>query len=245
MDDIKEKKEFVILRKEEELTLVTVTGTEGSTYKKKGATKLIANDGSSVGIISGGCLENEVLNIAKEMKNKELNYSIDTRVIEDRLLGYAVGCQGVTHLNFKKVMGFDLLDSKTLEKDLENEIFVYVIGLGLDINPLKNLLDWTQWNTKYYSNKRDLVEKRKKEGWEGVYILERNKLLEDLSIPEQSAVLLMSHNYPTDLDALHIISALPIKYIGILGPSEKKKQMLLDLRDIYDIRLDHEKLKHI
>lgn len=35
MDDIKEKKEFVILRKEEELTLVTVTGTEGSTYKKR------------------------------------------------------------------------------------------------------------------------------------------------------------------------------------------------------------------
>src|SRR6476469_10417069 len=40
--------------------LATLVQTEGSTYRKPGARLLIDSDGATLGVLSGGCLEEEI-----------------------------------------------------------------------------------------------------------------------------------------------------------------------------------------
>lgn len=47
-------------RREEPVALATVVRTNGSTYRKAGARLLISCDGATTGLVSGGCLEQEV-----------------------------------------------------------------------------------------------------------------------------------------------------------------------------------------
>lgn len=241
MDNKKKLRDFVAKRKSEVLVLVTIVATEGSTYKKKGAVKVISTQGESAGIISGGCLERDIVLLAKEMKNDHLNYSFDTTSPADRLLGYSVGCEGVVHLKFHKMTGQDILSSGVLDQKVKDKIFVYTIGLGLDIDPLRELLIWTGWEVRYYTNNIDQLSERKRQGWSNVHTLDYDHFKKHIVAPERSAVLLMSHNYPTDLEVLKSSLELEIEYIGILGPKQKKWQMIKDLKSIYDIDLDDKK----
>ena len=40
--------------------LATLVQTEGSTYRKTGARLLVDSEGSTLGVLSGGCLEEEI-----------------------------------------------------------------------------------------------------------------------------------------------------------------------------------------
>ena len=51
----------------EPLVLATVVHTIGSTYRKAGAQMLIAADGRSAGLLSGGCLEADLLERARSV----------------------------------------------------------------------------------------------------------------------------------------------------------------------------------
>ncbi|MCH8228682.1 MAG: XdhC family protein, partial [Proteobacteria bacterium] len=57
---------YSIHASEESLVLVTIIATQGSTYRKPGAMMLISRDDSFEGMISGGCLEGDLLHHAAE-----------------------------------------------------------------------------------------------------------------------------------------------------------------------------------
>ena len=54
-------------RQDESLVLATIIATEGSTYRKPGAMMLISRDGAFEGMISGGCLEGDLLHHAAQV----------------------------------------------------------------------------------------------------------------------------------------------------------------------------------
>ena len=56
-------------RQQAPLVLATVATTIGSTYRKPGAQMLIAGDGRSAGLLSGGCLESDLLERAMTVMN--------------------------------------------------------------------------------------------------------------------------------------------------------------------------------
>jgi xanthine/CO dehydrogenase XdhC/CoxF family maturation factor len=49
----------------EKLALATIVAVRGSTYRRPGARLLVPEEGEMVGNISGGCLENDVADVAK------------------------------------------------------------------------------------------------------------------------------------------------------------------------------------
>src|SRR6266516_922749 len=61
--------------------LATLVQTEGSTYRKPGARCLIDSDGATLGVLSGGCLEEEVGCYGRRVINDNLAVllSFDTR----------------------------------------------------------------------------------------------------------------------------------------------------------------------
>src|ERR1700761_725206 len=51
----------------ERRVLATVVATAGSTYRKPGARMLLMDDGSYIGLLSGGCLESDLQIHAREV----------------------------------------------------------------------------------------------------------------------------------------------------------------------------------
>ncbi|SKB11117.1 Xanthine dehydrogenase [Planktothrix sp. PCC 11201] len=77
--------------------LATVVEVQGSAYRQIGAKLLIFADGKRVGSISGGCLENDVCEWAKQVIETGQPQLIiyDTTAPEDIILGLGLGCNGV------------------------------------------------------------------------------------------------------------------------------------------------------
>ena len=50
-----------------EWALPTLVQTEGSTYRKPGARLLVDSDGGNIGVLSGGCLEEEISRHGREV----------------------------------------------------------------------------------------------------------------------------------------------------------------------------------
>lgn len=90
---------------EESLVLATIIATNGSTYRKTGAMMLISSDGSYEGMISGGCLEGDLLQHADEVFNKGLPRYItyDMHADEELVWGLGLGCDGVIHLLLQRL----------------------------------------------------------------------------------------------------------------------------------------------
>lgn len=77
--------------------LGTTIHTEGATYTKPGARMLISPQGEFHGLLSGGCLENDLYQHAKEVLrlNRAQVVEYDSRFEEDLLWGTGSGCQGL------------------------------------------------------------------------------------------------------------------------------------------------------
>jgi xanthine/CO dehydrogenase XdhC/CoxF family maturation factor len=94
-------------RDDPELVLATITGTRGSTYRKPGAMMLISRDGSYEGMISGGCLEGDLLEHAAGVfaTGEPARISYDMSVDEDLVWSLGIGCDGVIHLLLQRLDG--------------------------------------------------------------------------------------------------------------------------------------------
>ncbi len=90
---------------EESLVLATIVATNGSTYRKPGAMMLISRDGSFEGMISGGCLEGDLLHHAAEVFHSRAARFVtyDMHADEELVWNLGLGCDGVNHLMLQRL----------------------------------------------------------------------------------------------------------------------------------------------
>lgn len=84
----------------EPMALATVVSVSGSSYRRPGARLLVPSTGRPIGLISGGCLEEEAARLARraiEMDAPVL-VTIDHSGEGDELWGSGLGCRGVIEL---------------------------------------------------------------------------------------------------------------------------------------------------
>jgi xanthine dehydrogenase accessory factor len=81
----------------EPLALATVYETAGSTYSKAGHRILIASNGDYRGLVSGGCLEGDLAERAREViaSGHPRGITYDLRDTADELWGLGIGCNGL------------------------------------------------------------------------------------------------------------------------------------------------------
>jgi xanthine/CO dehydrogenase XdhC/CoxF family maturation factor len=74
--------------------------TAGSTYRKTGALMLIAANGDSAGLLSGGCLEGDLAEYARAVidTGKARLVTYDMRGGDDIVWGLGLGCEGAMHI---------------------------------------------------------------------------------------------------------------------------------------------------
>lgn len=243
MREKKELLDFVESSRDESFVLITLEDTEGSTYRKKGAQKIVSETGDHRGLISGGCLDGFIRDHALAFLEgtAEDSLCLDTTKDTDRLFGSNIGCRGKLYLSLKKLSKKELLSESYLGIKAEETLKVLVFGAGPDIDPLYELLLWNRWDLQVFSNSKELVDERREQGWNIQQITsvnDANSLDRYVENPNRTAVILMSHNYPFDLEVLNELLKMNLGFIGLLGPLKRKQQLFEDLKKIYSANLD-------
>ncbi len=102
--------EAIILANQNSITkgettfLATVVNTCGSTYRQNGAKMLITEQGEMTGTLSGGCVENDIFQYTKQIKNRPLVINYDaTKAEEDLIWGFGLGCNGSVEILLEKL----------------------------------------------------------------------------------------------------------------------------------------------
>lgn len=105
---MKENREIALAMEEgkrtgKKMALATVVRVKGSAYRREGAKMLIDEEGKMTGVISGGCLEPDVAEVAKQVmadgRPVIKQYDLD----EDLVWGLGLGCPGTVDVLIEPV----------------------------------------------------------------------------------------------------------------------------------------------
>lgn len=233
----------------ERAVLATIVKTVGSSYRRAGAHMLIFPNGETVGSISGGCLEQDVIAHAETVREtgKPMLLSYDTTPEEDVLFGVGLGCKGVIEILVEPILRaseklqaveevFATGKSAIVRHEFEGEIMfeervqapirLFVFGGGYDAIPLVKLA--TQFGFLV-----TVVDRRPayatKERFPDASVIVGNGVA--IEVPERSAAVVMSHHYLSDRDYLKALLPLPLAYLGLIGPRRRAETMLREIRE--------------
>ena len=231
----------------ERLALATLVRARGSSYRRPGARMLVCPDGTTVGSLSGGCLEEEVARQAFEVMRTETPslLSFDTRLRfgcngtievfveaarENFLVELAAhfterrSCRAVTEFEGQKEeLGTRLLALEervpggAFLQKIEPPIQLVIFGDGPDSIPLRAFAEVLGWDVLEIDQAADLPSR----------------------LDQRSAAIVKSHNYGRDFAALRHLLQLDLHYVGLLGPRKRRDQLLNAVLD-HGISLDAE-----
>jgi xanthine dehydrogenase accessory factor len=221
--------------------LATLVQTEGSTYRKPGARLLVDSDGGTVGVLSGGCLEEEIARHGQQViaDASPVLLSFDTKslygcdgqlkILLERIPEAGENGDLITKvgrlLNNREVcrirtcfegdaMGSDLLTFDILVAERRG-IFIDTVLL-----PVRLLLFGTGPEIE------PITQLAGNLGW----VVERfdhpSELAEDFRADSQTAAIVMTHNFGRDLLALDRLLPLQLRYVGLLGPRKRHAELL-------------------
>ena len=92
--------------------LATLVDVKGSGYRLAGARMLIDESGKSIGMVSGGCLEADIAERAKEVRRtgSPAIISYDNTKDDDSVFGFGMGCRGVVRVLLEPARNNDVVD---------------------------------------------------------------------------------------------------------------------------------------
>jgi xanthine dehydrogenase accessory factor len=104
--------EHIAANRHDDAILATLVDVKGSGYRLAGARMLIDADGRSIGTVSGGCLEADILERAKEVRKSGMPavVSYDTTKDDRSVFGLGMGCRGVVRVLLESTKDNDALD---------------------------------------------------------------------------------------------------------------------------------------
>ena len=224
--------------------LATLVQTEGSTYRKPGARVLVDSDGATLGVLSGGCLEEEIarhgqkviadtLPVLLSFDTKRL-YGCDGRL---KILVEPVPAAGQSGNLITKI-GCLLVNRKACriricfeDEPLGSELLASDVllaerrGVLIDTVPLpvRLLLFGTGPEIE------PITQLCGNLGWVVESFGHPSELAEGFRPDPQTAAVVMTHNFGRDLLALDRLLPLQLHYVGLLGPRKRHADLLARL----------------
>lgn len=113
-----------------DFALVTVIGVRGSTYRGLGARQVMAVDGTSVGTVSGGCLDVALQSEAATVieSNEAHTVKFDLTADDDEIWGWGIGCNGVTEVLIEPMESAVTLADLIERHEHRLGVLVHVLG---------------------------------------------------------------------------------------------------------------------
>ncbi|PEN78897.1 xanthine dehydrogenase [Bacillus cereus] len=108
--------------------VATIIQVQGSSYQKEGSMMLLWDNGEKLGMLSVGCIEEELSYYAKECSEAWSIHTFDTKSEDD--ISWGVGCNGTIHVLVERI-------TPELQKSLQ--IVHHHLSYGEKIWMIKNL----------------------------------------------------------------------------------------------------------
>ena len=219
----------------ERAVLATVIDVDGSTYRGAGARMVVRGDGSTVGAVSGGCLEADIVVRAAEVLASGVSEvaHYDTRAPDDPVLGLGMGCQGVIDVRLEPLAGDTLRDAiaQLAELRARSAVRLLVCGGGTDAIPVVRVAALTGWLVTVVDHRPSVAVPARFPDAEQVVHLspsgEIGALASAVPLGRFDAAVVMAHAAAHDRANLHdLLAAGTLRYVGVLGPRRRTMQLL-------------------
>ena len=295
---------------DERAILATVIDVVGSGYRRPGARMLIDENGYSIGTVSGGCLEADVLERAKKVlqTGEPTVIKYDTTADENSVFGLNMGCRGIVRILLEPFEKENILlrvlqisseirerqfigtlissdnnsfvggrifydnieqfyfknlpnaleDSNKLISDCEKffkenksaeireykigenvfELFfeninpplnLMIFGAGYDALPLIDFAKEIGWRVTAIDHRAAFANKERLPVADEIIVASSEDLSENLFADENSAAVIMTHNYERDRNILRRLLRSKCVYVGALGPKPRTERLLEEI----------------
>ena len=221
----------------EPVLLATIADVDGSTYRGVGARMIVRADGSTVGAVSGGCLEADIIartpDVLASGKPELVRY--DTRASDDVVLGLGLGCQGVIDLQLEPLSGSALHEAiaRLAELRARSAVRLLVCGAGTDAIPVVRLASMVGWLVTVVDHRPSFVTRERFPEADRVVCVNATRdagsLAQSVELDGITAAVVMAHAATHDRGWLHaLLGAGTLRYLGVLGPRRRTLELLED-----------------
>jgi xanthine dehydrogenase accessory factor len=198
------------LQRGEEVALVTITSSTGSTPQRVGAKMLVYADGRTVGTIGGGCYENDAFWKAREAIKARRPANVKYELNDDFAEESGLVCGGQMEVFIEPV---------------EPAPDVYVFGAGHVGHSLARMAHDVGFRVHVIDDREKFASADRFP--EGVHVVVDDipTWLAGNTLPPTAYAVIVTRGHRHDLDALRALAPRNLRYLGLIGSRAKVKRV--------------------
>jgi xanthine dehydrogenase accessory factor len=204
------------LARGEEVALVTIVASTGSTPQRVGAKMLVFPDGRTVGTIGGGCYENDAFWKAREAITARRPLNVKYELNDDFAQETGLVCGGQMEVFIEPV---------------EASPDVYVFGAGHVGYFVAKMAREVGFRVHVIDDREKFANAERFGDGIDVVVDHIPTWLESHALPPTAYAVIVTRGHTHDLDALRALTAHPLRYLGLIGSKAKVKRIFDALRE--------------
>jgi len=217
---------------------------------------LIDENGDVHGLLSGGCLENDLAERAtaaiRSGRTDWVTYDLRT---DDDVFGLGVGCEGAMYLQlqplqvdsaYEPLAGWlaQLEDVATVDVSFESgegqgsvaftlgrPHAVLLLGGGQDADPLVQFCRALGWRVMVTDHRPAYVTRMEQRTACDIRCCPVGDVGEQVNFERFDAAIVMSHHLASDRQYLCALAESPLGFVGLLGPPHRRDRLLDEIGD--------------
>jgi xanthine dehydrogenase accessory factor len=204
------------LQRGEEVALVTIVASTGSTPQRVGAKMLVYSDGRTVGTIGGGCYENDAFWKAREAIKTRKAMNVKFELNDDFAQETGLVCGG---------------QMEVFIEPIEPSPELYIFGAGHVGHSIGKMAYEVGFHVHVIDDREKFANAERFGPGIDVMVEHIPTWIENNRLSPTSYAVIVTRGHTHDLDALRALAMSPIRYLGLIGSKAKVKR-------IYDALLD-------
>ena len=198
------------LQQGEEVALVTIVSSTGSTPQRVGAKMLVFADGRTVGTIGGGCYENDAFWKAREAITNRRPLTVTFELNDDFAQETGLVCGGQMEIFIEPV---------------EPSPAVYVFGAGHVGYFVAKMAHEVGFRVHVVDDREKFANSERFGDGIDVMVEHIPTWVEQHRLPPTAYAVIVTRGHTHDLDALRALTANPLRYLGLIGSKAKIKRI--------------------
>jgi len=199
----------------EEVALVTITASTGSTPQLVGAKMLVYSDGRTVGTIGGGCYENDAFWKAREAIKARKPLNVKYELTDDIAEESGLICGGQMEVFIEPV---------------EPAPDVYIFGAGHVGYWLARMAHDTGFRVHVVDDREKFASADRFQAGTEVIVDDIPTWLATHQLPTTSYAVVVTRGHKHDIDAMRALAPSNLRYVGLIGSRAKVKRIYDALR---------------
>jgi xanthine dehydrogenase accessory factor len=203
------------LEQGEEVALITIVASTGSTPQRVGAKMLVYSDGRTVGTIGGGCYENDAFGKAREAIAARRPLTVKYELNDDFAQETGLVCGGQMEVFIEPV---------------EASPDVYVFGAGHVGYFVATMAHEVGFRVHVIDDREKFANAERFGAGIDVVVEHIPTWLQTHKLPATAYAVIVTRGHTHDLDALRALATAQVRYVGLIGSRAKVKRIFDELR---------------